>query len=163
MAKKAPETTRSAWPVFVTTHRRLIDRMEADLAEGGLPELTWYDVLWTLERAPGQRLRLNELARAVVLTRSNLTRLVDRLEEAGLIRRERCEEDRRGYFAVVTTQGLAMRRRMWPVYARAIDAHFDSHLSQAEHAALRGALERLLESTRDGEPTGIVSGQAGPG
>lgn len=148
MANKTPETTRSAWPLFITAYDRLVERMEAELAAAGLPELTWYDVLWTLERADGQRLRLHELANAVVLSRSNLTRLVDRLEEAGLLRRERAEEDRRGYFAAVTPQGLALRRKMWPVYSRAIETHFDRHLTGAEQAALRAAFKRVLEAAR---------------
>jgi len=132
----------------MTAHNRLVGRIEADLAATGLPELTWYDVLWTLERAPGQRLRLHELAHEVVLSPSNLTRLVDRLEEAELLRRERAEEDRRGCFAVITSQGLAMRRKMWPVYARAIETHFDRHLTQAEQATLRAVFKRVLEVTR---------------
>lgn len=145
MPRKTQEPGASAWPVLIGTHRRLVDRMEADLASAGLPELTWYDVLWTLERAPGHRLRLHELARDIVLSRSNITRLVDRLERADLLRRERAEEDRRGYFAALTPKGLAMRRRMWPVYGRAIQSHFDRHLTAGEHATLRSLLTRVLE------------------
>jgi len=151
MGKKTRQSEKSAWPVLITANRRLVDRMEAELAGAGLPELTWYDVLWTLERAPDHRLRLHELARDVVLSRSNLTRLVDRLEEAGLLERERSKEDRRGYFAVLTPQGLAMRRRMWPVYERAINTWFDRHLTAGEHATLRALLVRVLEELRDQE------------
>lgn len=151
MGKQVKESRKSAWPVLITAYRRLVDGMEAELAAAGLPELTWYDVLWTLERAPDRRLRLHELARDVVLSRSNITRLVDRLEEAGLIRRERSEEDRRGYFAVITSEGLATRRRMWPVYARAIETRFDRHLSTREHATMRALLTRILEKQRSEE------------
>lgn len=151
MTVKTKESGKSAWPALITTHRRLVDRMEADLAAAGLPELTWYDVLWTLERVPDHRMRLHELARDIVLSRSNITRLVDRLERAGLIRRERSKEDRRGYFAVITPQGLAMRRRMWPVYARAIETRFDRHLTSAEQATLRALLAHILEKLRSEE------------
>lgn len=154
MAKKTSKTTESAWPVLIAAHRRILDRMEADLAAAGMPELTWYDVLWTLERAPSRRLRLHELAHDIVLSRSNITRLMDRLQGAGLIRRERSEEDRRGYFAVITARGLAMRRRMWPVYARAIESHFDQHLTASEHTALRTIFRRLLEPLRNEDDMG---------
>src|SRR5262245_59727794 len=92
----------SAWPAFIRSHAVLIGRVEARLAAGGLPPLAWYDVLWALERVPRGRVRMHELADAVVITRSNLTRLVDRLEAAGLVRRDRCCADRRGAEAVLT-------------------------------------------------------------
>ena len=74
-----------------------------------LPPLGWYDVLWGLERTPERRLRMSELADQVVLSRSNLTRLVDWLEEEGLVARERSAEDSRGAYAVLTDKGQEMR------------------------------------------------------
>ncbi len=149
MPKKPPETTRSAWPLFVTAHAALVERMEAELSAAGLPELAWYDVLWAIERAPGQKLRLHELAHALVFSRSNLTRLVDRIEEAGLVKRERAADDRRGYYAVITPAGLALRKKMWPVYAKAIETYFDRHLTQAENGVLRSVLRRVLDAARE--------------
>ena len=148
MSKKQPETTRSAWPLFVTAHAALVERMEAELAAAGLPELAWYDVLWAIERAPRHKLRLHELAHALVFSRSNLTRLVDRIEEAGFVKRERAADDRRGYYAVITPAGLALRKKMWPVYAKAIDSYFDRHLTAAENGVLRSVLRRLLDAAR---------------
>ena len=148
MAKKQTETMRSAWPLFVTAHAALIERMEAELAAAGLPELAWYDVLWAIERAPGQKLRLHELAHELVFSRSNLTRLVDRIEGAGLVARERAEDDRRGYYALITRAGLAMRKKMWPVYAKAIESYFDRHLTQAENATMRSVMRRVLDAAR---------------
>lgn len=149
MAKRQQETTRSAWPLFVTTHAAVVARIEADLAAARLPELAWYDVLWAIERSPDRRVRLHELASELVFSRSNLTRLVDRIEEAGLVKRERAENDRRGYYAVATAAGLALRRRMWPVYSKAIEAYFDGHLTQSENAIVRGALRRVLDAARN--------------
>jgi DNA-binding MarR family transcriptional regulator len=148
MAKKQTETMRSAWPLFVTAHAALIERMEAELAAAGLPELAWYDVLWAIERAPGQKLRLHELAHELVFSRSNLTRLVDRIEGAGLVARERAEDDRRGYYALITRAGLAMRKKMWPVYAKAIESYFDRHLTKAENATMRSVMRRVLDAAR---------------
>ena len=150
MAKKQSETIRSAWPLFVTTHAAVVSRIEADLAAANLPELAWYDVLWAIERSPGRKLRLHELARELVFSRSNLTRLVDRIEEAGLVKRERAEDDRRGYNAVITTAGLAMRKKMWPVYSKAIETYFDRHLTHAENATIRSVLRRVLDAVREG-------------
>ena len=98
----------------------LVEKIEQHFSAEGMPPFGWYDVLWGLERAAGHRLRMHELAEMTVISRSNLTRLVDRLEAAGLVARERAEEDRRGAFAVLTVQGRAMRKKMWPVYAAAI-------------------------------------------
>lgn len=148
MYKNPSETMRSAWPVLLTAHAAVVDVIEGELAAAGLPALAWYDVLWALERAPERRLRLHELAHALVFSRSNLTRLIDRIEDAGLVKRARADADRRGYFAVVTAQGLAMRKKMWPTYAKAIETHFDRHLTGAQHDVLRSALRRVLEAAR---------------
>jgi DNA-binding MarR family transcriptional regulator len=146
--KNQAETMRSAWPLFLTTHAALVSIIEAELAAADLPELAWYDVLWALERAPSHRLRLHELAHQLAFSRSNLTRLADRIENAGLLKRERADDDRRGYYAVITAAGLALRRKMWPVYRKGIAVHFDDHLTRAENDALRSVLRRVLESAR---------------
>ncbi len=132
-----------AWRAFITAYAVGIEGIERGLAEAGLPPLGWYDVLLELSVAPGHRLRMHELARAVVLSRSGLTRLVDRLEGAGLLRREPTPEDRRGSFAVLTEEGARMRRRMWPVYARGIAEHFGRHLDDDEVRVLSEALRRV--------------------
>ena len=146
--KTAEETKRSAWAAFVTAHAVLLERIEARLAQAGLPVLAWYDALWALERAPGGRLRLHELAASVVLSRSNLSRLIDRLENARLVRREPAGEDKRGYYAVLTEKGAALRRRMWPVYETAIADLFDGHLERVEADAMRAAFRRMLDAAR---------------
>jgi DNA-binding MarR family transcriptional regulator len=138
------EERESAWRAFITAYGVVIDQIERELLEAGLPPLGWYDVLLELSVAPGRRWRMHELASAVVLSRSGLTRLVDRLESAGLLRREPDPTDRRGAFAVLTKQGAAMRRRMWPVYARGIAEHFGKHLSDEEARTLAETLGRVL-------------------
>jgi DNA-binding MarR family transcriptional regulator len=106
-------------------------------------------VLWALERARDRRLRMRELADMTVISRSNLTRLVDRLEPAGLVERERAEEDRRGAFAVVTAEGRAMRRKMWPVYSAAIKELFEDQVAEREAAQMGDALRRILDAVHD--------------
>lgn len=141
-------TREEAWRAFITAYGVAIEGIERGLAEAGLPPLGWYDVLLELSVAPGRRLRMHELARAVVLSRSGLTRLVDRLEGTGLLRREPTADDRRGSFAVLTEEGARMRRRMWPVYARGIAEHFGRHLGDDEARALTGALKRVSGAPR---------------
>ncbi|MEP7084494.1 MAG: MarR family transcriptional regulator [Betaproteobacteria bacterium] len=145
----ADEAGLHAWARFLATHAELVERIESALAEASLPPLGWYDVLWALETADGGRLRMHELAHAVVLSRSNLTRLIDRLEAGGLTARERCDDDRRGSFASITTAGRAMRKRMWPVYRKQIEALFAVHLSVKEAQALSSVFTRMLKASRE--------------
>ena len=137
------EDRLGAWRALLNAHAAVTGRIEADLAAAGRLPLHWYDVLVALREAPGERRRLHDLARAVTLSRSGLTRLVDRLEAAGLLRRERAAIDRRGAYAVLTEAGLAALDAAWPVYAAGIRAHWAAHLSPAEARTLRAALERI--------------------
>jgi DNA-binding MarR family transcriptional regulator len=144
MTTNLDESRNAAWRLYLRTHALLIDLIEQELAEAGLPPLAWYDVLFALYEAPEHRLRLHELADALVLRRSNLTRLVDRLEAEGLVCRKSCPTDRRGAFAAITEEGLAMRQQMWSVYAQCISKYFAVHLSDAEVDVLTEAMKRLL-------------------
>jgi DNA-binding MarR family transcriptional regulator len=136
-----------AWAVLLTAHATLVERVEAALAAAGLPALAWYDALWELEKAGG-RLRMRELARRVVLSKSNLSRLADRLEGAGLVERADAADDGRGYDLVLTRAGRAMRRRMWPVYATQIETHFSRHVTLEEARVLGEALGRAVKAAR---------------
>ena len=161
LKKSSKISNGSVWALFLRTHAVLVEQVETRLSDLGLPPLGWYDVLWGLERAPGQKLRMSELADAVVLTRSNLTRLVDRLEQAGLVKRERSEEDRRGAYAVLTETGQSVRRSMWPAYQAAIGELFEDHLSDEEADMMSALLQRILASARaDGsENSAAASGK----
>ena len=137
-----------AWAVLLTAHATLIERIETALAEAGLPPLGWYDVLWALESAAGRQLRMHELAEHVVLSRSNLTRLADRLQDAGLIERTAAAEDRRGAYCVITAAGRAPRRRMWPVYQDAVERYFGAHISEKEATQMGEILARIARAVR---------------
>ena len=151
MGRSLESSKGSAWALFLTAHAVVVEKIEERLGAAGMPPFSWYDVLWGLERAEGQRLRMHELADRTVITRSNLTRLVDRLEAAGLVARERAAEDRRGAFAVLTPEGRAMRKKMWPVYAAAIRELFEDHVGEEEAAAIAGAMRRILDAARDSQ------------
>lgn len=138
-----------AWRKFLTAHVLLIEQIERDLTQADLPPLSWYDVLFALSEAPEHKLRLHELAQAVLLTRSNLTRLVDRLEVAGLIQREQCSSDRRGAFASITDEGHKMLDRMWAVYGQAIEKYFACHLDATEVKLFIRILNRITSPIDD--------------
>jgi len=139
-----------AWAVLLTAHATLVEKIEAALAEAKLPPLGWYDVLWELEKAEGGKLRMHELARRIVLSRSNLTRLADRLEDASLIEREDTPHDRRGYHCVITRAGLAMRRKMWPAYKAEIERLFSKHITVEEARTIGEGLGRAVKAAREG-------------
>ncbi len=133
-----------AWRTFLTAYAVAIDRIERDLSEEGLMPLSWYDVLLALYEAPGRRLRMHELASAILVTRGGLTRLVARIEGAGLLRREPDPADGRGLYAVLAEEGLEALRRTWPTYARGIAEHFGRHLTDGETRLLTEALSKVL-------------------
>ena len=134
----------------MTTHAVLVEKIEARLARAGLPSLIWYDALWALERALQQRVRLHELAEKMVLSRSNLTRLIDRLVAAGLVRREKSTVDGRGAYGVLTEAGAHMRAQMWTVYKLAIAELFARPLLPQDIECLESALSQLLKHARSG-------------
>jgi len=134
---------RTAWRASFEAHVRILQRIDDDLAAAGVGSLRDYDVLYMLYLAPGRRRRLSELSDAIVLSRSGLTRLVDRLEKRRLLRREACPEDRRGAYAVLTDAGLDEMRRIWAIYSRGIAQYFAAYLSEAEVATIQTAFTRI--------------------
>jgi DNA-binding MarR family transcriptional regulator len=138
-----------AWALLLTAQAALVEEIEAALVQANLPPLAWYDLLWELEKAVGGKLRMHELARRVVLSRSNLSRLADRIENAGLIERVDSPGDGRGYDCVITRAGLAMRKKMWPVYEAQIERLFSRHVTVAEARTIGEALARAVKATRE--------------
>src|SRR5256885_10957701 len=128
MAEELDEAALDAWRAFLTAHAHVTRRISRDLTDAGLPDLGWYDLLWALRRQPSRRLRVNELAREVVLSPTAMSRFVDRAEAAGYVRREPDPEDRRALQVVLTDAGLDLLRKMWPVYERGIAEHLAAQL-----------------------------------
>ncbi|MBE9226360.1 MarR family transcriptional regulator [Phormidium sp. LEGE 05292] len=134
----------SLWKIFLMAHTRLVNRVEQDFKQAGLPPFEWYDVLIALKQAPDQQMRLSELAQELLVNRTNVTRLADRLENAGLIQRKVCKDDRRGAFAVLTKAGLEMQQKMWTVYSQSIAQYFSRHLTQKDTVVFTKALTSML-------------------
>jgi DNA-binding MarR family transcriptional regulator len=134
-----------AWRAFLTAHARITDVLARELRDGtGLP-LTWYDVLVQLSEAPDHRLRMQELADRVLLSKSGLTRLIDRMEQEGYVTRYPCEDDRRGTFAQMTDEGYATIRRAAPTHLAGIATHFADLLDDDEAEVVAAALGRVVE------------------
>ncbi len=139
----------AAWRTFLRAHATVVRALESELmAEHDLP-LASYDVLVQLSEAPDRRLRMTELADRVLLSRSGLTRLADRLEREGLLRREACPSDARGTLAVLTDAGLARLEAAWPTHLRGVQEHVTGRLSSAEIGQLSSLLGKLVP---DGTP-----------
>jgi DNA-binding MarR family transcriptional regulator len=137
----------ATWRAFLVAHAHITRAIGRDLAEAGLPDLGWYDLLWALRRSPGGRLRVNELAREVVLSPTAMSRFVDRAVAAGVVAREADPDDRRAQQVVLTDAGRALLRKMWPVYRRGIAAHFAEHLD-GDPGKLSATLGRMADSAR---------------
>ncbi|MCC6213125.1 MAG: MarR family transcriptional regulator, partial [Burkholderiales bacterium] len=117
-----------------------------------LPSLDWYDVLWVLESSRAGRLRMAEIARWAVFSRSNLTRLADRMEKARLIERGDCPEDGRGTVCELTARGRALRAKMWQVYREQIDRLFGRHLKASEANTIAACFEKIIHPLRKERP-----------
>ena len=132
-----------AWHAFLEAHAVVTRRLEAELAAQTNLPLAHYDVLVQLALAPEGRLRMHELAERVLLSRSGVTRLVDRLEAEGLVRRATCASDARGAFAALSDAGMARLRDATPFHLDGVRRHFTDLLRPAELEQLAALLERL--------------------
>ncbi len=138
-----------AWRAFLEAHAHVIRLLEAELeAEKALP-LTWYDVLVQLEESDDHRLRMTDLAERVLLSKSGLTRLVDRMCESGLVSRAPDDRDKRGRWVSLESAGLARLHDAAPVHLRGIQDYFADQLSDGQAAAIAEPLRRIADSARE--------------
>jgi DNA-binding MarR family transcriptional regulator len=138
------ELEHRAWRGFLLKHARLARLLEADLlARNGLP-LAEFDVLFQLAASENQRLRMNELADRVLLSRAGVTRLVDRLVADGLVGRSKCPSDGRGAYAVLTDAGRARLAEARPGHLAAVKRNFLDPLSRTELEMLAVLMERAI-------------------
>lgn len=135
----------AAWRSFLRAHASVTRALERELVAEQRLSLAAYDVLVQLAEAPGRELRMTDLADAVLLSRSGVTRLVDRLERAGLVGRQRTSADGRGVVAVLTEAGLQRLRAAAVTHLDGVVRHFAARLPAAELAALGSITARLSE------------------
>ena len=139
----------TAWAGVLRVHAAVVPRLERALAAVGMP-LSWYDVLLELNAAPDRRLRMTELGARAVLSRERVSRVVDELERAGLVRRDRNPDDGRSLLAAITDDGRARLRAAAPVYLDGIAQHFGAELDDEEARVIGTALLRVAAAP---EPT----------
>jgi DNA-binding MarR family transcriptional regulator len=134
----------AAWRGMLRVHAALVKALDAELVQAHDLPLISYEVLITLDAAPGRRRRMAELADSVLLSRSGTTRLVDRLERDGLLARENCEDDGRGSFAVLTDRGAELLSHARATHLEGVRERFLRHFRDDELRTLAGAWERVL-------------------
>ena len=138
----------NAWHAFLVAHAALEPILNRELeAACGLP-LRWFDVLTQLHWTPHKRLSMTELASAVLLSKSGLTRLVDRIEEAGLVQRAAAPGDRRSLLIVLTPSGEKTLKRAAPIHEDGIRRHFAAYIRDDEAPAVEAALGRIAAAAR---------------
>ncbi|MCB0164605.1 MAG: winged helix-turn-helix transcriptional regulator [Anaerolineae bacterium] len=139
------------WHTFLRVHSRVLSALADDMeAEQAMP-LTWYYVLFHLNNGCMNKLRLQDLAEAVDLSQSGLTRLLDRMAEAGLVERRPCATDRRGAYAIITPIGQGKLEAATHTYLRGIAEHFMRHLNEDDVEALLNAFNKILTAEADRE------------
>jgi DNA-binding MarR family transcriptional regulator len=143
-------THLAAWRAFLEAHARVTELLGRELREQEDLPLAWYDVLVQLSEAPERRCRMQELADAVLLSKSGLTRLIDRMEQQGLVRRAECPTDRRGTLAELTDAGFARLAATAPTHLDGVRRHFTDLLDDEEAEALQRALGRIAARARPG-------------
>jgi len=138
------EVELAAWRGLLRVHAALVRELDAELdTRHGLP-LSSYEVLRTLRKAPDGRLRMAELAEHVLLSRSGMTRLIDRLEREGMVTRSTCDKDGRGCYAVLTDEGLVTVDRARTTHLAVVRTGFLRHFSEEEMRELGTLWERVL-------------------
>ena len=146
------ERELGAWRGLLRTHAMLVKRLDAELESAHGLALTSYEVLLRLSHAEDRRMRMCDVAESVLLSRSGLTRLVDRLERDGLVERVSCADDARGAFARLTGEGRAKLEAASATHLEGIRQHFLAHFDPQELGVLAGAWERVA-----GPPSGACS------
>jgi len=132
-----------AWRGLLRAHAGLVKALDGELERAHGLGLSSFEVLMRLDAAPERRMRMCELAESVLLSRSGLTRLVDRLERDGFVARHSCEQDARGSFAVLSESGAEIVRAARATHIEGVRRHFLGRFSAPELDSLRGFLARL--------------------
>lgn len=139
----------AAWRGFLRAHAELSRELDAELTAAHELPLSSYDVLVTLRSADGRRLRMADLADRALLSRSGMTRLVDRLAKQGLLRREHCPDDARGCFAVLTEAGESLLEPARRTHLDGVRARFLAHCEPADLERLATLWERVAPDEQD--------------
>jgi DNA-binding MarR family transcriptional regulator len=136
-----------AWGSYIRLAKMLMRQLDRDLHPFGL-STNDYEILVELSEAPGNRLRMTELADLTAQSRSRLSHQITRMEVKGLVRREGCEGDKRGTFAVITSRGMATIERVAPSHVESVRRHFMDHIPPEYLGVLTDAYQPVLDRLR---------------
>ncbi|AOT61111.1 MULTISPECIES: MarR family winged helix-turn-helix transcriptional regulator [Streptomyces] len=136
-----------AWRTYLDVNRLLTYQLERDLQPFGLT-YNDYEILVNLSESPERRMRMTDLAAATLQSKSRLSHQITRMENAGMVRRENCESDRRGLFAVLTDQGMETMRKVAPHHVESVRRHFIDQLAPEALSGLHGSLRPIAEHLR---------------
>jgi len=155
MAGKSSKTPKwlnpremKAWRSYIIASRRLLDALDADLSGHDL-SMADYEVLAQLSDAPDRRMRMSELAEISMLSKSRLSHRMKVMEKAGWVKREECESDKRGYFAVMTEKGWKAIVKAAPDHVDSVRNRFVDHLTVKDQEELAKIFDRVQTSLRD--------------
>lgn len=137
------ENLTNAWTALVRAQHAALSHVEVNLKKAGFPPLVWYDVLLELSRDPIKGLRSVQIEQRMLLPQYSISRLLDRTEKAGFIRREDCVDDGRGRQIYLTEAGSALLKQMWPIYRSSLEQAIGSKMSGEELQILQQLLKRL--------------------
>ncbi len=145
------------WRAFLTAHALVSRRLDDDLRAEHQMTLAEYAALLQLAESPDRRLRMNQLAEGIVLSRSGVTRLIDRLEANGLVARSHCSTDGRGAEAVLTDQGLSRLRQASRTHLRGIEAYFLGNVQAIDLDAIERSCDAIRQRLRADDRAGAGS------
>ena len=152
-ARELEPAELAAWRGLLRVHSELVKALDAELLACHRLPLISYEVLINLQAAPDRRRRMSDLADSVLLSRSGMTRLVDRLERDGLLERASCSSDGRGYFAVLTEAGEELLARARPTHLDGVRERFLRHFDEGELGAMAAYWERVVPGAAAMEKT----------
>jgi DNA-binding MarR family transcriptional regulator len=138
---------QQAWRATINLAQLLVRQLDRDLNAYGLSGND-YEILVQLSEAPGSRLRMTDLADATSQSRSRLSHQISRMEARGLVRRDECEGDKRGTFAVLTREGMATTERVAPYHVENVRRHFIDRLSPRQLDEVRDAFAPIVDYLR---------------
>ncbi|MDJ0462295.1 MarR family transcriptional regulator [Streptomyces sp. H27-C3] len=141
------DTEQCAWRTYLDASRLLTYQLEKDLQPFGLT-MNDYEILVNLSESDDRRMRMSDLAAATLQSKSRLSHQITRMEKAGLVRRENCESDRRGLYAVLTDQGGDTMKQVAPHHVESVRKHFIGLLPPEALAELSTSLTPVVEHLR---------------
>lgn len=148
LPRRPGDAVTAAWIGLMRAQQIAIRSAERALRRAGLPPYGWYDALWELEKAGDEGLRITEIEQRMLVTQSNVSRLVDRLEAASCIARKPSPTDGRAQQIVITEAGRAVRAQMWPVYAEVIETVLGDHVSADDAGRMAQILAPVIAEGR---------------